>query len=76
MNNINWTEFKIFKKTTAMPGENNLLILINFCKSFYNQSDVDHLYDMFKQDDLSSSMMKKNDIKSPSDLHDFLYKNR
>lgn len=75
MKQINWEQFKQYKKERPNPsGIDNFQLLIEFVRSYYNIVHMDDLFDMMEEDDLSRQMLKKRDIISSVALEEYLYR--
>jgi len=71
---INWTEFKEFKKYTVR--NDNFETLLDFMKSYYNMMSPTDLYDIFKEDVTAKMMLDKRNITDAEGLENFLFKLR
>ncbi|MEA1891594.1 MAG: hypothetical protein U9N33_02650 [Campylobacterota bacterium] len=71
MTQINWDEYKTYKKQSAK--DDNFIILLDFIRSYYNTTNEAHIYDILVDDELSQMMLDKRDIKTPEDLEKYLY---
>ncbi len=72
MVNINWDEFKIFKKHSHK--DDNFTILLDFIKSYYNMSSPMDVYDTLAHDGTGKMMLDKRDIVDAEGLERYLYK--
>ncbi len=73
MLNINWDEYKEYKKHTHKE-EDNFIILLNFMKSYYNMASPTDMYDTLVDDELAKMMLDKRDITDAEGLESFLFK--
>ena len=62
MVNIDWAEFKEFRKHSHR--ENNFDMLIDFVKSYYNMIGALDIYDTIRMDDTGKMMLDKRNIKT------------
>jgi len=69
---INWDEFKIYKKEMPHLGGDNFTKLVSFVRSFYNISSTTVLFEMLSKDEIATLMLKKRDLKTPSELERYL----
>ena len=69
---IDWDEYKAFKKFTMK--KDNFEILLEFIKSYYNITSPQEMYDMLRVDDIAQMMLEKRSIKDSEALENFLYK--
>ena len=73
MANIDWAEFKNYKKHSTREI-NNFEMLLEFLRSYYNVTNPSEMYEMMKYDGTAQMMLEKRDIKSDTDLEKHLYK--
>nr|CAI78788.1 hypothetical protein [uncultured Campylobacterota bacterium] len=73
MLNINWDEYKEYKKHTNKDAD-NFIILLDFMKSYYNMISPVDMYDAFRYDELAKMMLDKRDITDAEGLESFLFK--
>ncbi len=73
MNNIDWAEFKEFKKMTTKEGD-NFELLLEFLKSWYSMTSPVEMYQTMAGDEIAQMMLNKRDLKSSADLEKLLYK--
>ena len=71
---IDYNEFKMFKRYTEKEGD-NFELLLEFLKSYYNMVSTTELYETLKHDDIAQMMLKKRDINSSADLENILFQN-
>ena len=69
---IDWAEYKAFKKFTMK--KDNFEILLEFMKSYYNMTSPQEMFDMLRVDDIAQMMLEKRSIKDAEALENFLYK--
>jgi hypothetical protein len=69
--NINWDEYKHYKATEDVRGD-NFDILLSFLKSYYNMSSPVELFETLKNDNLSQMMLEKREIADPSSLESYI----
>lgn len=69
--NINWDEYKHFKTTERVRGD-NFDILLSFLKSYYNMNSPVELFATLQEDNLARMMLEKRDIKDPSSLENYI----
>ncbi|SFV74489.1 hypothetical protein MNB_SM-3-1401 [hydrothermal vent metagenome] len=72
MINIDWDEFKEFKKYTH--SRDNFEITLRYLKSYYNISTPIDVYETLKNDDIGQMMLRKRNIASAEDLEHYLFK--
>lgn len=73
MLNINWDEYKEYKKHTHKKAD-NFTILLDFMKSYYNMASPVDMYDTLVYDELAKMMLEKRDIRDAEGLESFLFK--
>lgn len=71
---INWTEFRDFKKDSVR--NDNFETLLDFMKSYYNMMNPMDLYDTFKEDATAQMMLKKRNIIDAEGIENYLFKLR
>ena len=69
---INWNEFKIFKKGRP-KNEENFSILIAFLQSYYKIVSVREIYEALREDELAKMMLDKKEIRDLLDMEEFLF---
>jgi len=69
---INWNEFKDFKKHSHR--EDNFSILLDFIKSYYNMINPVDVYETLVFDETAKMMLEKRDISDPEGLEKYLFK--
>ena len=69
---INWNEFKQFKKSLADDGD-NFTKLLDFLQSYYNMVSVNELYETLNSDELAIMMLERKNIKNIIDMENFLF---
>jgi len=57
MVNINWDEFKIYKKQNNK--DDNFVILLDFIKSYYNMTSLRDIYETIATDATGKMMFSK-----------------
>ena len=70
---INWEEFKEFKKDIK-TDKDNFRLLLDFIRSYYNMSNTFDIYNMLKHDDTANMMLEKREIIEAMGLEKYLYK--
>lgn len=71
MAQIDWEEFKEFKKHTVK--EDRFDILIDFIKSYYNISHPRDMYGMLKDDDIGNMLLERKEIKNAEGLENYIF---
>jgi len=71
--NINWAEYKEYKKYTAK--KDNFAILLDFIKSYYNMTNPFDIFDILSEDETAKMMLDKREITDAEKLENFMYKN-
>ena len=75
MSKINWDEYKKFKhENKSLENLDNLKIVIEFLRSFYNKTSAFEVFDTLNDDDLGKMMLEKYNIFEPEDLEDMLFR--
>ena len=75
MHQINWNQFKFYKQERAsQKGMDNFQLLIEFIRGYYHIVNLDDIFDMLAEDDLSCQMLEKREIKNSLDLENYLYR--
>jgi len=69
---INWDEYKEHKKYTHRSD--NFEILMEFMKRFYNIHSPAEMFNIFKEDEIASMMLKKRNITDAEGLENYLFK--
>ena len=70
---INWQEYKEFKKSIHIHGD-NFDVLLAFLKSYYNITSPTNMYDILCRDELAIMMLKKRDISDAQSLETYIFK--
>ena len=70
---INWEEFKEYKKDIK-TDKDNFRLLLDFIRSYYNMSNTFDIYNMLKHDDTANMMLEKREIIEAMSLEKYLYK--
>ncbi len=70
---IDWEEFKEYKNSVHLKGD-NFDKLLHFLKSYYSVISTFDTYEILENDDLSRMMLEKRDINSPEDLEKYKLK--
>jgi len=73
LTNIDWDEFKVFKKHSSNKGD-NFEMLLEFLKSYYRMTNPSEMYETMINDDIAPMMLEKRDIYSNADLEKHLFK--
>lgn len=73
LNNINWDEFKEFKKHSSKEGD-NFEMLLEFLKSYYNMTNPSEMFERMRNDDIAPMMLEKRAIYSDADLEKHLFR--
>ncbi|MBL0708932.1 MAG: hypothetical protein JJW00_07795 [Sulfurimonas sp.] len=71
MTDINWLEFKEYKKHSVK--DDNFEVLLDFLKSYYNMLNPRDVYEMLKDDETGILMLKKRDISDVEGLESYLF---
>ncbi len=74
MVNINWDEYKEYKKYSHL--DDNFEILLSFMKSYYNMTNAMDIYDSLASDGLGEMMLEKRSIVDAEGLEKYLFKTR
>jgi len=69
---INWDEFKEYKNSVHLKGD-NFDKLLHFLKSYYNIVSTFDMYEALINDDLALMMLEKRDISSAEDLEKYRF---
>ncbi|MEA2072380.1 MAG: hypothetical protein U9O86_02255 [Campylobacterota bacterium] len=69
---IDWDEYKEHKKMSVR--DDNFEILLEFIKSYYNETNPREIYDSLKADGIAEMMLDKRSISNAEALEDFLNK--
>ena len=70
---INWEEFKEFKTSRHLTGD-NFTSLLDFIKSYYNVISPVEIYETLTNDELAVMMLEKRDITHAEHLEPYLFK--
>ena len=70
MIDINWEEFKEFKKTSHK--DDNFEMLLDFMKSYYNMTASMDIYSVLVNDGIGEMMLQKRDIVDAQSLQKYL----
>jgi hypothetical protein len=70
---INWENYKEFKTTENLEGD-NFDILIIYLKSFYNMKLALEIYETLYEDELTRRMLEKREINDADMLDDYMRK--
>ena len=70
---INWEEFKEYKKNLK-TDKDNFRLLLDFIRSYYNMSNTFDIYNMLKHDDTANMMLEKRKIIEAMSLEKYLFK--
>ncbi len=73
LTNINWAEFKEYKKYTTK--KDNFAILLDFIKSYYNITNPFDIFAMLSEDETAKMMLNKREITNAEQLENFMYRN-
>ncbi len=73
MLNINWDEYKEYKKHSHKEAD-NFIILLDFMKSYYKMVSPIDMYDTLSYDEVGKMMLVKRDITDAEGLESFLFK--
>ena len=71
---IDWDEFKLFKKEMPHLKGDNFDKLLYFIRSFYNVKSTSMIYEMLTKDEISQLMLQKREIDSPYKLEQYFKK--
>ena len=71
---INWIEFKAFKKDSVR--NDNFETLLDFMKSYYNMMNPMDIYDTLSEDATAQMMLKKRNIIDAEGIENYLFKLR
>ena len=69
---INWDEYKEYKRTSHK--EENFEILLDFIKSYYNMTNPGDIYASLANDDLGQMMLDKHNINDDEDMENYLFR--
>ncbi len=72
MADINWTEYKEYKKYTTK--KDNFAILLDFIKSYYNITNPFDIFEILGMDETAKMMLDKRDITNAEKLENYMYK--
>lgn len=72
MADINWAEYKEYKKYTTK--KDNFAILLDFIKSYYNITNPFDIFEMLGEDETAKMMLEKRDITDAEKLENYMYK--
>jgi len=70
---IDWDEFKEFKKYSKVEKDNFGMIL-DFIRTSHNVSNTFDIYNTLLNDELGKMMLDKRDINEPMQLEKYLYR--
>jgi len=70
--NINWNEYKEYKKYTSK--KDNFVILLDFIKSYYNINNTFDVFDMLREDETAQMMLEKRSITNAEKLESYMNK--
>ncbi len=71
MADINWNEYKEYKKYTTK--NDNFAILLDFIKSYYNRTNPFEIFEMLVNDETAKMMLDKRNITDPEKLENFMF---
>ena len=71
---INWDEFKEYKKHSHK--KENFEILLDFIKSYYNMTNPSDIYESLVNDSLAQMMLKKHNINDDEALENHLFRKK
>jgi len=71
---IDWEEFKLYKKEMPHLKGDNFDKLLYFVRSFYNIKSTNMMYDLLCSDEISELMLKKREIDSAFKLEEYMRK--
>ena len=71
---INWEEFKLYKKEMPHLKGDNFDKLIYFVRSFYNIKSITPLYELLAKDETAQLMLQKRNINSALELEKYITK--
>jgi len=71
---INWEEFKLYKKEMPHLKGDNFDKLIYFVRSFYNIKTITPLYELLAADETAKLMLQKRNITSAVELEKYITK--
>ncbi|WP_457749908.1 hypothetical protein [Sulfurimonas sp.] len=72
MADINWAEYKEYKKYTTK--KDNFAILLDFVKSYYNMTNPFDMFDMLSEDETAKMMLDKRNITDAEKLENYILK--
>jgi hypothetical protein len=77
MTEINWDEYKFYKKTRFLKSEtqDNFDILIDFLKSNYKMTAAQEIFETIEADEIGQMMLSKRDLSEIELFEKYLYKN-
>lgn len=70
MSQISWEEYKEYKQSSTHTD--NFNILLDFMKSYYAITNPSKMFAVLNDDDTARMMLDKREIKSASDLEEYL----
>lgn len=70
---INWDDYKHFKTTEYVEGD-NFDILLEFLKSYYNMKRPLEIFETLCEDELARMMLQKREIHDALDLEEYIKK--
>ncbi len=71
---INWDEFKEYKQHSHK--KENLEILLDFIKSYYNMTNPSDIYASLANDGLGQMMLEKYDITDDEAMENYLFRQK
>ena len=71
MADINWAEYKEYKKYTTK--KDNFAILLDFIKSYYNITNPFDIFEMLGADETAKMMLDKRNITDAEKLENYMY---
>jgi len=69
--NINWAEYKEYKKYIAK--KDNFEILLDFIKSYYNMTSPFDIFAILHDDETAKMMLDKREITDAEKLENFMF---
>ncbi len=73
MININWDEFKEYKKEVE-HSDDNFDTLLTFLKSYYNMTHPVDIFDTLHNDDIAVLMLEKRDLRDAEEVENYMRK--
>ena len=71
MADINWAEYKEYKKYTTK--KDNFAILLDFIKSYYNITNPFDIFEILNEDETAKMMLDKRNITDAEKLENYMY---